>query len=337
MVPTIDIDISENKLRNKAELLNALLLDHTTKKNIIWATDSYIKHGKGFAPKKQITSELVTGIYGKLIQPRAAKSLAEQRFRTRVKAEVFTPLRVVDQMNKAIDRDGEIKVPDENNWQEYIKELKLEICCGEAPFIVSRYNPTAHTGQVIEIKNRVGFFDKKLHFVSKYCNKPKDWIHWAKEAYKASYGYEWQGDNILIARENLLYSVIDYYKAKFGGNPSLEIQQEFAEIISWNIFQMDGIKYVIPMSCHHETKVMPGDLTLFGETPETVEKNECEGCKFNHLTKHNGKYVQIMNWVEDKSEKFIDLVTQVEKDFERQIRQEQHEENYLTINEISVN
>ncbi|MFZ2545075.1 MAG: hypothetical protein WAW80_03805 [Candidatus Saccharimonadales bacterium] len=311
MAPTVDIDISENKLRNKGEILSILLLDRTTKKNIIWATDSYIERGKVFYPNRQMTQELVTGIYGKLIQPRAAKSLAEQRFRTKEKAEVFTPLKTVDQMNKMIDWAGEIKVPDVDNWQDYVKELKLEISCGEAPFIVSRYNPTAHTGKVIELKNRVGFLDRKLRAVSRYCKNQKEWIHWAKEACKASYGYEWQGDNILIARENLLYSIIDYYKDKFGRNPSLDVQQEFAEIISWNIFQMDGLKYVVPMSCHHETRVIPGELTLFGETPDTVESYECEGCKFNRPTKHNGKYVKVMDWTTGKNINFVNLVTEL--------------------------
>jgi hypothetical protein len=304
------IDISEKVLRRKGDLLNTLLLDQTTKKNIIWGTDSYISRGQNFTPKKVITADLVTGLYDKLIQPRAAKSLQEQHFRTKEKAEVFTPLKIVDQINKQIDWSSEIGIIDQSNWQNYIRELKLEISCGEAPFIVSRYNPTAHTGKLIKLNNRVGFLDRKLNVISKYCNQPKEWLDWAKEAYKASYGYEWQGDNVLIARENLLYTLIDYYEAKFGHTPSIDTQQEFAEIISWNIFQMDGLKYVIPMSCHHETKVLLGELTLFGETPDTVEKSECEGCKFNRPTKHNGKYVQVMDWSKNKILKFVNLVTE---------------------------
>lgn len=308
MVTASAIDISEKALRRKGDLLNALLIDRTTKKNIIWATDSYLSRGKDFAPKKAITPDLVTGVYNKLIQPRAAKSLQEQRFRTKEKAEVFTSLKIVEQINKLIDWSGDNQLPDKLNWQDYINELKLEISCGEAPFIVSRYNPTAHTGKLIKLNNRVGFLDRKLHIVSKYCDKPKVWVHWAKQAYMASYGYEWQGDNVLIARENLLYTFIDYYKDKFGRRPSLKTQQEIAEIISWNIFQMDGIKYVVPMSCHHESKIIYGELTLFGETPDTVEKYECEGCKFNRPTKHNGKYVQIMDWEEGKPVKFVNLL-----------------------------
>ncbi len=297
------IDIKENNLFRKGSLLNILLIDHTTKKNIIWATDSYEKYGKDFLPKKQIKPELVTGTYSKLIQPRAAKSLEEQKYRTKDKAEVFTPLSIVDQINKSVDT-----VVTKNNWQDYVKQLKLEITCGEAPFIVSRYDLMAHNGKLKKIKERVGFLDKKLRAVSKYCQNKKEWIFWAKESFKASYGYEWQGDNLLIARENLLYTLIDYYQDKFNQKPSLKTQEEFAEIISRNIFQMDGLRYVTPMSCRHETKIIPGDWTLFEIYPDVVEKNECEGCKFNRVHKHNGKYVKIMDWREGKVIKFIDII-----------------------------
>ncbi len=316
MIVRQNIDVLENILRQKGDILDILLIDRTTKKNILWATDSYNrtrKRNDPFSPKKQMKPELVTGIYGKLIQPRAAKSKEEQRQRTRDKAEVFTPLKIVDEINKSVDWAGNNFPADEDKWQDYVRELRLEITCGEAPFIVSRYNPTAHTGKLIKLENRVGFLDRKLRIVSQYCHRSKDWIEWAKEAYRASYGYEWQGDNLLIARENLLYTMIDYYKAKFNRRPPLDIQQEFAEIISWNIFQMDGIKYVIPMSCKHETRVIPGELTLFGETADRVEEYECEGCKYHRPLRHNGKYVKIMDWSSNKQIKFADLTSQQTK------------------------
>lgn len=303
-VSTRNIDILENTLRRTGNLLDVLLIDRTTKKNILWATDSYEKYGKEFSPKLRIVPELVTGKFGLLIQPRAAKSLKEQRKRTKDKAEVFTPLKIVDHINKAVEN----RAPNKNNWQEYVRELKLEITCGEAPFIVSRYDPTAHTGKLKKLDKRVGFLDKKLKIVSKYCQNKKEWIFWAKEAFRASYGYEWQGDNVLIARENLLYTLVDYYKAKFKQRPTLKTQEEFAEIISWNIFQMDGIKYVVPMSCHHETKIIKGVSTLFEKKPDTVKKDECEGCKYNRPNKHNGIYAKIMDWNKKKAVRFVDIV-----------------------------
>jgi len=132
------IDIREDYLLKKDDLLNILLQDKTTGNTILWATDSYEqKEGKKYAPLAPITSDLVTGKNGSLIQPRASKSKEEQLLRTRDKAEVFTPLSIVKQMNEACDTKRVTK----NNWQEYVSLLKLEITCGEAPFIVSRYDP----------------------------------------------------------------------------------------------------------------------------------------------------------------------------------------------------
>jgi hypothetical protein len=316
-VQNYDIDIKENILRQRGNLLNFLLIDRTTKKNIIWATDSYEDLGKKFSRQRHITPSSVTDKYGLLIQPRAAKDLEEQLRRTKDKAEVFTPLKIVSYINKEVDITGKNGNLNKSNWQEYIRELKLEVACGEAPFIVSRYDPTAQAGKLKKFKNRVGFLDKKLKIVSKYCTKKKDWLFWAKEAFKASYGYEWQGDNILLARENLLYTFIDYYDAKFKRLPTLLMKKEFAEVISWNIFQMDGLKYVLPMSCHHENKVIPGEWTLFEKIPDTVEEYECEGCKFNRPDKHNGKYVKIMDWNENKVVRFIDLLDNSNKHKEK--------------------
>lgn len=302
------IDILENTLRRKGALLDILLIDRTTKKNIIWATDSYEKLGKEFNTRMCMLSDLVTGHYGLLIQPRAAKSLSEQKYRTKDKAEVFTPLKIVNKINKVVDSLVNDNLSD-SNWQEYVRELKLEITCGEAPFIVSRYNPVAHTDELIKIENRVGFLDKKLKIVSQYCNNKSSWLFWAKEAFKSSYGYEWQGDNVLLARENLLYTFIDYYKFKFKETPSLHLREVFAEIISWNIFQMDGLKCVIPMSCRHETIIIRAEATLFGQEPDRIEKHECEGCKYNRPNKHNGRYVKIMDWDKNKVVRFIDIIS----------------------------
>jgi len=327
MSPAISkIDISENALRNRGRILDILLTDRTKttklkQHNIIWATDSYQQRygkeaGKAYAPKKQILRVQITGLNGKLIQPRAAKSKQEQLARTKDKAEVFTPLKIVKQMNMAVDWASKNFPANDETWVDYIKELRLEITCGEAPFIAGRYNPTAHTGVVIEPKNRFGFFDRKLQVVGEFTRNKKDWLKYAEIALRACYGYEWQGDNLLIARENALLTLDDFYKYFCKNKLTLKSKQNltdeqleyFAEIISWNIFQMDGLKYVLPMSCMHETNIVKGIPTLFYDVPDIVEKNECEGCKFNRPTKHNGKYVKIMDWSNSKIIKFVDLL-----------------------------
>ena len=306
--PKSEIDIQENVLRRSGDLLNILLSDHSnsTYANIIWATDSYEHLGQSFEFKKQILPDLVTGKNQHLIQPRAAKSLVEQRMRTKEKGEVFTPLKTVGKINRLVEKSG---LPNTKNWQSYVSEIRLEISCGEAPFVVTRYNPTSHTGKLIALKNRVGFLDRKLRTVSRFCQDKKNWLIWAKTAFKASYGYEWQGDNVLLARENLLYTLIDFYQDKFGKPPALEIQEEFAEIISWNIFQMDGLNYVVPMSCVKEAKTNQQELLLFEEEASLqTDMMLCPGCENNNPLEHNGHYAMVMDWEKNKEQKFVGLL-----------------------------
>ena len=317
MAPQTKIDISENALRNRGRVLDILLIDRTRHKpsrpfNIIWATDSYLKYGKNYAPTKQIKREQITGANGKLIQPRAAKSKDEQKYRTKDKAEVFTPLHVVEEMNLAIDKSSKNYPVNKNNWIDYIKELRLEITCGEAPFIAGRYNPTAHTGIVIKPQNRVGFLDRKLQQVNKHVTSKKEWLEYAEIALKATYGYEWQGDNLLIARGNVLLTLDDFYKdfcikkLKLKSKQNLTDKQleDFAEIISWNIFQMDGLSYTVPMTRIIERRKVIED----GTGMLTAEMLGEERREYTMEIKKNGTLVKIMDWEKNRTLKFVDLL-----------------------------
>lgn len=310
------LDLLEDDLSRYGNTLDILLSDMTLKTdrhelkntNIIWATDSYVKNGKGYSPKDQITKEKITGANNLLIQPRAVKSKAEQLARTKDKAEVFTPLRIVAEMNGQLGRN--LGLPPEHDWRDYIKAKWLEITCGEAPFIVGRYNPTSSSGTLIKTENRVGFLDRKLQVISRKCPTPGTWLEWAEITYKTCYGYEWQGDNLLIARENLLYTLQDYYIDKFGQELDTSTLEHFAEIISWNIFQMDGLKYVIPMSCKHTDEIVseaPGLLKMLGEQ-DVIKKRVCEGCLKSDPKLHNGKKVKVMDWETGKPVLFSSLI-----------------------------
>lgn len=315
------VDIIENSIRRHNGLLDILLLDRTRttaakSHNTLWATNSYKDH----KPKDEIQVEDVTGENTRCIQPRIAKTKEEQKSRSQDKGEVFTPTNIVDRMNKQIDWSAGHWPTDENNWQDYIKELRLEITCGEAPFIVNRYN-AANGTKVLKLDDRVGFLDRKLQTVSKFCKDKNSWLEWATIAFQCSYGYEWQGDNLLLARENLLYTFIDYWNNKFPSDKinldrqvsseKLKILKDIATIISWNIFQMDGLKYVVPMSCKSEiaTPDIPPMLALLGEKPDKkAKKQQCPGCVKNAPHLHNGKYAKIMDWEKNKPIKFIDLL-----------------------------
>lgn len=315
------IDVKENSILSiDYIILDILLKDRTTDKNIIWATDNYSKKSSLYSFNAQITPELITGRNGNVIKPRVEKSKAEQEKRIKQKAEVFTPSWICNEQNSLADDSwfgykNVFNIPEGNTWKtnynkidfkndktwtDYIKSLRMEISCGEAPYLVSRYDTV--TGDIIPLKDRIGLLDRKLRIVNENTNTKEEWIKWAKESYKSIYGYEWQGDSLLIARENILYTFIDYYKDRFNEKPSSDDIKEIATIISWNIFQMDGLKFVIPNSCKNETRT---EYTLFGE--ETT-KSECLGCKKNNPFLHNGIYVKIMNWKTNRTIKFVSLM-----------------------------
>ena len=99
-----EIDISESEILEKyPEVLDILLLDQTTKKNIIWATSNYEDLGESYAKTNQIKSELITGINGKVIMPRVQKDQILKQSRVRNMAEVFTPSWICNAQNNLIE------------------------------------------------------------------------------------------------------------------------------------------------------------------------------------------------------------------------------------------
>ena len=169
--------------------------------------------------------------------PRYMKSFVDQKDRTKTKAEVFTPKTIVDRMNTSLD------INYLGNYEEYIDRKVLEITCGEAPFLTTRYD--ASTGQQIPCRERVGLLDRKLQKIPECVNK-SEWTVLATRSLKATYGYEWQEDSIFLARKNLLLNVIEYYMDKFKELPKQDVIEEWATIISYNIFRMDGISLCVP-------------------------------------------------------------------------------------------
>lgn len=322
-MPKKTVDIKENALlKIDSSLLSILLKDMTTGKNILWATDNYVKHGPAYAPDRHIKLPLITGRNGNIIKPRVEKSKAEQQHRVRQKAEVFTPAWVCNIQCNAVDEalldqkdvfsvekdhswettKGKIPFPFANGvtWQQYVFFRNLEITCGEAPYIASRYDSVS--GEYIEVPDRIGMLDRKLRVISENTEGREDWIKWAFYAVQSTYGYEWQGDNLLIARENVLFDVEEHYEARFGERLSTQNLLGLAEVIVWNILQMDGLKFVVPDSCHTEEIV---EENLFER--RTVSK-PCEGCKKRDYFKHNGIYCIIKDWRENETLRFVDML-----------------------------
>lgn len=287
------IDILEDRLlHDEPGLLEVLLVDHSTQKNIFWATDSYLAEGEGYGWHDCITVSAITGKHGSIIMPRALKSRDEQQRRSRQMAEVFTPAWLVKKMNDVIDEEGshaQDGLEDEYEpWQRYILTMELEITCGEAPFLTSRYDSV--TAEPIPVEERVGLLDRKLQRVNKFAIDA-EWTRWALLALANVYGYEWQGDNLLLAREALLATFVEYHEHRFGCRPASETIHKAAEIIAWNVWQMDGLKAVVPASCHDEKQVNAG---LF-ETIETI--TPCPGCAKDDVLAHNGQRCRLRRWL----------------------------------------
>ena len=317
------VDIKENRiLRLDEQLLEILLQDKTTGSNLIWATDNYNRYGPKYYSDAKIKKELITGLNGNIIKPRVEKSKSEQQKRIKDKAEVFTPSWICNVQNNLIDEawfgyknvfniekektwivnKNKIVFTNEigKTWLDYIKENRLEISCGEAPYLVSRYDTV--TGNPIDVQDRIGLLDRKLRVICENSEDEQQWLDYVKLAYKSIYGYDWQGDNVLLARENLLYTLMDFYLYKFNKMLDKKILTEFAEIITWNIFQMDGLKFVIPNSCKCIRK---RQITFFDENNLD---NKCVGCSENNINKHLGIYCNIKDWETNKAIRFVTLL-----------------------------
>lgn len=269
-----------------ADALPILLSDKTTGKNIIFATDEY----KNLSEEAEKTSEIQVGFFSPesdfVIEPRVVKALEQKQTRTKQKAEVFTPSWICNLMNNDCDEvwfekrsvfnteidqqwtETKDKVPFQNphDWEKYVVSPRLEITCGEAPFIVSRYDTV--TGEPIPVEKRVGILDRKIRVVSENTINEKEWLEWTTKAFQSVYGYEFQGDNLLIARSNLLLAFCDYVSHYLHREPTSDEIQKIAEIIAWNIWQMDGLTGLLPFEKLQDDEL---ELDLF-DSPNEDEK-----------------------------------------------------------------
>ena len=137
-----------------------------------------------------------------------------------------------------------IVFPKGKSWKDYVLSKRLEITCGEAPYIVSRYD--AATGDIIDINMRIGILDRKLRVITENVPTEKEWVKWAFKAYESVYGYEFQGDNLLIARVNLVLTFVDYLNFVWHREPTKAELSKLVKIIVWNFWQMDGITGTVP-------------------------------------------------------------------------------------------
>lgn len=228
--------------------ISTILFDHNTQSNIAFDgnielfMENLIKDSKNY------------------IQPHYLCSLDNKKARCKKNAEVFTPSWMCNIQNNLIDNrwfgqnnvfnkelnkkwitnTQKIQFPNKKIWKEYVSLKRLEICCGEAPYLVSRYDSV--TGEPISIPDRIGLLDRKLRIINENAHSKSEWEQFALIAYKSVYGYEKNGKNLLIARLNLFFTFIEYYIDHFDKKPTETLLSKISNIISWNLWQMDGLK-----------------------------------------------------------------------------------------------
>ena len=253
------INIQDDILKLHAlGLLDDLLIDRTTKRNILWATDAHSDLGSRYERDREITTDLITGENASVIKTRARKSMEQQSERTRRHGEVSTPLWVCKKMIDHIDElwfrrktginktdeQGRIFFKQGRTWRHYVDNRRMEITCGEAPFLATRYDP--ETGEAIPIPQRIGILDRKLRALSENAQTEEEWMEWALRAVKACYGFEFQGDSLLIGRVNVLMTFEEYLFARWNRKPTPREYETFCHIVTWNLWQMDGLTGMIP-------------------------------------------------------------------------------------------
>ena len=185
MEPETQLDSMTNEITLLGPgLLGILLKDRTTRGHILWATDDYCTLGPRYAAGSQILQKLITGANAGLVRPRAVKAQDQRSSRTRNRAEVFTPSWICNAQNNLVDarwfgrpdvfntsqghtwtpRRDKISFPPHLTWKQYVDARRLEISCGEAPYLVSRYDSVS--GAPMDLLSRIGLLDRKLRIVS---------------------------------------------------------------------------------------------------------------------------------------------------------------------------
>ena len=308
-------------------VLDTLLKDRSTSKNIIWATDPpeelQTVMYEPVTDRSQITTQQLGLTHYEVVLPRMMKQTDTQQQRTRKKGEVFSPAWVCNKMNNALDADwfrglgaeetaGQFTVELPQGWQtvetpvqfpvckgrtpawvQYVQSRRLEVTCGEAPFLASRYD--AATGEMIPVARRIGILDRKLRVVSENAATEDEWRKYATHAVQSTYGYEYQGDNLLLARVNLLLTYAEHLQARWQRKPAKEELQPIATIISWNLWQMDGLRLSVPGGKPQPETEQLDLFSMFGAAepqPPTVSCKVKNWRKGSHGTAQNFETIQ---------------------------------------------
>ena len=173
---------------------------------------------------------------------------------------------------------------------QYVQSRRLEVTCGEAPFLASRYD--AATGEMIPVARRIGILDRKLRVVSENAATEDEWRKYATHAVQSTYGYEYQGDNLLLVRVNLLLTYAEHLQARWQRKPTEEEMQPIAKIITWNVWQMDGLHLSVPGGKPQPEAEKLDLFSMFGTMEEQTPAVSCKVKNWRSNKTQNFKTIQ---------------------------------------------
>ena len=202
-----------------------------------------------------------------------------------------------------------------HGWHAYVESPRMEITCGEAPFVCSRYDTVF--GNPLPVGDRIGFLDRKLRVVTEKTKTRKEWVRRALMALKASYGFEYQGDNLILARINVFETFCEHLLKRWGAGLTDEEMDQAAWIVSWNFWQMNGLTCAVPtnkmdaivqsaLPSYEEPAPEPMQLSLFDlldDSPldETAGETEADA------PEETAPLCLIYDWQENKPFEFASL------------------------------
>ena len=131
--------------------------------------------------------------------------------------------------------------------------------------------------------------------VSENAATEDEWRKYATHAVQSTYGYEYQGDNLLLARVNLLLTYAEHLQARWQRKPTKEELQPIANIISWNVWQMDGLHLSVPGGKPQPEAEQLDLFSMFGAAepqPPTVSCKVKNWRKGSHGTAQNFETIQ---------------------------------------------
>lgn len=129
-------------------VLDTLLKDKSTGKNIFWATDPpeelQTVMYEPVTDRSQITTQQLGLTHYEVVLPRMMKQTDTQQQRTRKKGEVFSPAWICNKMNNALDADwfgalgaeqtaGQFTVELPQGWQTVETPVQFPACGGQDP------------------------------------------------------------------------------------------------------------------------------------------------------------------------------------------------------------